>query len=265
MKIYFAFRSGYEKTTRHTKVFEANSVLDWFQSNWDTFQGEYMCEKEVLGVHVYGFPIEDDDLDYGQKIPAPKSLSKLKADIETFIYSNEVKVHANCVQILTDDDEIELSWYVFDEIYAEKHPEKIAIWTQEYLPQTYGSVGKLLGNKCIEIVPKGNGKGCIYYGSSSCYDSGNLDGLEGLYKINNVRVDTFLQYLRNNPIPIQTKGEEEEDFGLYELSFIKYVAQQLPNASFNEILEYLGRVPMTEFNDDIDFDHFEKYTLRNWN
>lgn len=259
MKVYFAFRSGYERTTRYTKVFEAKSVLDWFQSNWDMFQGEYLCEKEILGVHVYGFPIEDSDLDSGQKIPAPKSLTKLKLDIETYIYSNEVKVNTNCVQICTDDDEIELSWYVFDEIYAEKFPEKVAIWTQEYLPQTYGNVGKLLANRCIEIVPKGNGKGCIYYGSASCYDSGNIDSLEGLYKINNVRLDTFLNYLRNSQIRV--KNEDDGDMGLYELSFIKFVAQQLPNANFNDILEYLGKVPMTEFNEDIDFDNFEKYTL----
>ena len=28
----------------------------------------------------------------------------------------------------TDDDEIEISWYLFDEIYKAKHPEKISIW-----------------------------------------------------------------------------------------------------------------------------------------
>lgn len=258
MKIYFAFRSGYEKTSKYMKTFEAESVLDWFQSNWDAFQGEYGCEEQLLGVHIYGFPIDDEELEQGQKVPPPKNLAQLRAKIEEYIYFNEIKVQVNCIQVLTDDDEIELAWYVFDEIYANQYPEKVAAWLNDYLPQDFGDEGKLLGGKFINILPKGSDKGCIYYGSSSIYDGGNFEDLEGLHKIDNVRLPEFLNYLRNHKV--HTKSNKGISTGLEELKFFQFIAKQLPNADFKEILGVIGTIPLTEFN-EIDMDDIHDYTL----
>lgn len=258
MKIFFAFRSGYEKASKYIKEFEADSVLDWFQSNWDAFQGEYGCEENVLGVHVYGFPIEDEDLEEGQKVPAPKSLAQLKSKIDEYIYSNEIKTSVNCIQVLTDDDEIELAWYVFDEIFKDKYPEKVAIWDNEYLPHEYGEIGQLLKGTYVEILPKDKDKGCVYYGSSSIYDGANFEYLEGLYKIENIRLPSFLNYLRNNEINL--KKDNEDSCGFNELLFFQFVAKQLPNSDFQEILEYLGKIPLTEFN-TIGIEAINDYTL----
>lgn len=260
MKIYFAFRSGYEKTSRYVKVFEANSVLDWFQTNWNSFQEEYSCENEILGVHVYGFPIEDEELEEGQKVKPPKSISQLKSLIEEYIYSNEIKANTNCIQVLTDDDEIELAWYVFDEIYAEKYPDKVDIWFNEYLPQNFGSNGKILKKKCNLVLPKGNKKGCIYYGSSSYYDGGNIESLEGLYKIDNIRLPDILDYLRTKDIKL--KEETEFCYGLDELKLMQYVAKQLPKAGIAEIFNILQQIPLTEFDrGDIDIKDIDEHTL----
>lgn len=240
------------------KIFEANSVLDWFQSNWDAFQGEYSCEEKILGIHVYGFPIDDDELEEGQKVPAPKTISELKSKIEEHVYLNEIKTHINCVQVHTDDDEIELAWYVFDEVYAEKYPEKVAIWMNEYLPQTYGEVGQLLDGKFKNILPQGSDKGCVYYGSAAIYDSGNLESLEGLHKIENVRLPSFLNYLRNHKISFKNKSDSS--YGLDELLLFQFVAKQLPNADFKDIIDILGRIPTTEFG-EVDIKNIDKYTL----
>ncbi len=258
MKIYFAFRSGYEKTTRYVKEFEADSVLDWFQKNWDTFQGEYGCEENLLGVHVYGFPIDDEDLEEGQKVQKPKTLSQLKAQIEEYIYQNETKINANCLQVYTDDDEIELAWYVFDEKFIENNPDKIAIWLNGYLPTTFGNNGLKLASKCIEITPNGTENGCVYYGSNPFYDSGNFETLEGLYKIENIRLPTLLNYLRANQINVK-KGAEPT-YGLNELRFIQFIAKQLPTANFTEIIEMLGKMPLTEL-EDIDLENLDNYSL----
>ena len=136
MKIYFAYRSPYLPNHRHLKTFEADSILDWFQKNWHEFQDnnslsdekELQRQKNFFGVNVYGCWVDED-------INAPQSYDELFDVINNKMnYLLETELSKDCIQVLTDDDEVDLVWYVFTEEYKNANMDKLAIWFYDKLP-----------------------------------------------------------------------------------------------------------------------------------
>lgn len=197
MKIYFAYRSGYIPNNRHFRVFEADSIFDWFLKNWASLSDETDgAVTNLLGIRPYGFPISDYETE--KPVPSPTDLEDLKAKIESFIYSNEVIVSESCVQVFTDDDEIELAWYLFDEKFAAENPDKVSIWFYDVLPTNFASEisPAMLEGKTVD--PKAIGRSNTYYMSSSIYDSSHIEDLQGVYRFEGLRLPELTEYLRKN-------------------------------------------------------------------
>lgn len=275
MKLYFAYRSGYHLNTRHIIELEGDSIFEWFYDNW-----EQLCTPNyfyLFGTEVHGFPIHikdknavvkeknifqkifnvnsQDDLVFTKE--KPKDFKQLL----DFLYKglhinhiNNIEGEEDFIQILTDDDEIELSWYVFTEDYKNKNYDKVAIWFQENLPLTVG-----LGNVELkedesytlrfDIEDK---PGYIYFISCPIYDESNLEDIQ-VVKIPNLRLPDLLPMLKNNKIP-------EDDVIFYateELRYLRYIAKQLGTDNLEEVLDVFVKIPITELQHII----FEEYNL----
>lgn len=256
MKIYFAYRTGYLPNTRHLKVFEANSILEWFQTHWyiltDSKSDAY---AELLGIRVYGIPLWNDE----EEIPVPESISELRESIEQYAYCEEVKGNASCLQVLTDDDEIELAWHFFDEGYVNRYPEKTSLWLTPTLPIDFGTNGLKLANKTSLVLPKGTGQGTVYYASSSIYDSSNLEGLEGIYRIDGIRLPQLLDYLRSNIL--ERKSTESYSTTFTELKFLQFLAKQMPTADLKGVLDQASQIPISNVTGSINMDELDCYSL----
>ena len=266
MKLYFAYRTGYEPNLRYLKEFESDSIFDWFISNWETLTNDNY--SELLGTNVYGFPIRIEpklkpkkqsffDKILGKKqieepidnpeIEKPKNFEELLDFLKNGLYSNEIQGNKQCIKVGTDDDEIELAYFFFDDDYRSKNEEKLAIWFNPILPTKFGTVGKELKNKFPKISAKGNSQGCTYFLSSPIYDGSNLEDMT-LIKIDGVRIDGLVSYLKNNEL------EEIEDvlYPIDELNYIKHIANELKTDNLRTILEVFAKYPITELQ-DIDF------------
>jgi len=261
MKIYFAYRTAYKSNLRYIKEFNANSIYDWFVENWETLNSEDY--STFLGTDVYGFPINIEEVEieekkqsffgklFGKKQDVENSSSKQPKNFQNLlellskgVYVNEITGDENCIKAATDDDEIELAWYIFTEDYKNRNKEKVAIWFNEILPTSFGTSGIELTEDIPILASKGSNAGYTYFLSSSIYDSANLEDM-AVIKIEGVRINNLLDFLKNNEI----NQIEDILYAVDELNYIKHIANQLNNNDLKTVLETFTNYPITELQD----------------
>jgi len=261
MKIYFAYRTAYKSNLRYIKEFNANSIFDWFVENWETLNSDEY--SNLLGTDVYGFPvnieIEEKKQSFFSKLfgkkekventdnsnsKKPKSFPNLLELLEKGLYVNEITGDENCIKVATDDDEIELGWYIFTEDYKNKNKEKVEIWFNDILPTSFGTNGIKLTEDIPILDSKGTNEGYTYFLSSPIYDGSNLEDMT-VIKIDGVRLNNLLDFLKNNEI------NEIEDvlYSIDELNYIKHIANQLNSNDLKTVLETFANYPITELQD----------------
>src|SRR5262249_47162243 len=122
------YRSHYEGPSgKHVRRFDADSVLGWFQQVWETAKQAGDAAEWVqseIGTSVYGFASIFEAAREHDLSP-PTSDRKLKSYLEEHLYvEGEIRYKPHAIQVLTDDDEIELAYYVFDDHYRCQHSGK---------------------------------------------------------------------------------------------------------------------------------------------
>lgn len=259
MKIYFIYRSAYIPNSRHTKAFEANTVLDWFKNNWQQLNDDEGYSG-LLGIsHVYGFPFSD--YKDGQPISEPSSLTDLRDKIEKYVYSNEVHTQEHCVEVHTDDDEIELMWAVFDEIYLNENKDKVSVWFNDELPVSFSDTlfnGEVDSEK---VSPEGKEGSCrTYYLSSSIYDSGNFEDLYKPHVLTGVSLPGLLDYFRNSN-DINTSEDDESYYRKTEIAYLQQLCKLYPDKDLKDIITTFSKINFTEINDNFDEENMDKVTV----
>ena len=206
MGVYFVYRSHYEGPSgKHVRVLDADSVLGWFQGVWERAKGAEDVAAWVeaeLGTSVYGlasiFEAARDE-----SLPPPKTDRKLKSYLEEHLYVEGEMLHEpHSIQLLTDDDEIELAYFFFDDHYLRDNPGKAVYLLHEdwRLPSTNGEVSFRPSIDTKEVKPVGIGEGVTYLAFLAFYDSGGLTDLDawgGPCRIEGVRVPQLCRHLEN--------------------------------------------------------------------
>ena len=105
------------------------SVLGWFQGVWERAKAAENVADWVeaeLGTSVYGFAsLLEAARDHA--LPPPLSDPVLMSYLEENLYvEGEFKYRPHALQVLTDDDEIELAYFFFDDDYLDAHPGRAA-------------------------------------------------------------------------------------------------------------------------------------------
>jgi hypothetical protein len=245
MKIYLAYRDGYRSNSRFITEFDADSILSWFQNNWEILaKDDSKAYKNLLGkANIYRFNI---GLDINEKIPQkPSDLEDLKRKLENYFYIDTIEGNEDCVQVLTDDDEIQLAWFMFTDNYKKENWEKLSIWFTEDIPIHYGTIGKKIITK-KQVTPKGNGIGETYFVSCPIFDSGNLSSLSAAFSIEGIRLPELVDFLNQNEIDYIPQIKEEYCWGFDELDFIQFLLKKSQSKSLKEVLELANKIPHTE-------------------
>ena len=185
MAIYFIYDSPFiEPNAKFTKKIEEESILSFFQKTWRTdldYNELYNWYKECFGCHFYGlrqlsyginYPeewvfnsIREYQLNINEPFPPPSSWEDLGKYLKVFCYPSGITLNeeGTFLQILTDDDEFELAWYMIDERFATQHPEKVAYLIQENwkLPLNTGD-GSFYTNLDVEKFSSYSSSGNTY-------------------------------------------------------------------------------------------------------
>src|SRR5579875_448398 len=205
MSVYVVYRSHYEGPSgKHVRRLDGDSVLGWFQAVWERAkQADDASQwvKSEIGTSVYGFEsIFEAARD--ESLPPPTSDRKLKSYLEEHLYvEGEIIYRPHALQALTNDDEIELAYYIFDDHFLTEHPGRAAYLLHEdwRLPVTSGERPHHPTIEAKSIDPSGDGPGTTYLAFLAFYDSLNLTDLdvEGPWRIDGVRMPGLTDYLRS--------------------------------------------------------------------
>lgn len=252
MGVYFALRTHYDfPTGKYLRYFpEDESVLAWFQRHWQGKSREKDEEKgyvrEILGCEVYGFATLFEAI-AEHNLARPQTMRQLVALLNEHLYvEGEILSTNRVIQVLTDDDELELAYYFFDDAYVKKEPGKASylLWEDWRLPEgaETSSVGALPSLPSgVNVLPKvKNGAGTVYAAFLSYYDSGNLVDLNGAYRVPGVRLPGLLSYLQSY---------QPDEYGTIELSVLRALGSSTD--TLNAVLEDVKSLPICSIGDDL--------------
>src|SRR5687767_10112178 len=124
MAVHFVYRCGYHgPTCLHRRRFPKDAtVLDWFRRNWPSdvdIDAAAELGERLLGTHVAYFDAVLANI-AEEKWPPPETMEEVAQAIQSG-YNNAVCFEEHCVQALTDDDETDMAYYFFDDVFLTKH------------------------------------------------------------------------------------------------------------------------------------------------
>lgn len=206
MSVYFVYRSQYlTPMLNQVKVFEDATVLSWFQRIWNfgnDLGDSSAYDVELLGFEVYGFDSIFDAI-AEHEIEPPKDESSLSQILREHLYvEGELDFSSNCIQVLTDDDELDVAYYIFDDVFLERNRDKaeFLLLSSFELPSDVkieSSESEFEVDARLKLIDTpGGGAGCLFFATMSEYDSGgNLSDLEGGWFIEGLRLPDLPEYL----------------------------------------------------------------------
>jgi uncharacterized protein (TIGR02996 family) len=212
MAVYFVYRSHYDDPAgKRLKRFADATLLDWFRNHWRLGSAEEVGDRldELLGFSVYGFAslfehAAENDL------PAPQTDDDLARYLEEHLYSEGPILYypPHLLTVQTDDDELEVCYYVFDDRYLAEHGKLAAYLLKGWRLPSGHADGPFEPTEPIDEepwAPAGKGAGATYVAILAYRDSGNLEDLTPADRIEGVRIPDLARYLAET-IPAQTRG-----------------------------------------------------------
>lgn len=281
-KVFFVCRSQYEVPLGHRIVeFQSSTLLDWFHDNWisedlrkwmleppqegawvpaDKPESEW-TDEDVIAIHnydpihkhteellnggVYGFTDVWEAMAKWGKTP-PRDARELRKFVSTINYYGEITFDDGALQCLTDDDEIEIAWYLFDDVYAKRNPERVAYLLRPTweLPETASiETGVPASDKSRDLSDSGDTPtdGVVYCVFLSSQDGMTLLDLTGAYRFSGVRLPTFAKFLRSREVPVEKNHSDSlEPNWPDELILLRALSHSNDETSFAEFLAGLG-------------------------
>jgi uncharacterized protein (TIGR02996 family) len=119
-----------------------------------------------------------------------------------WIVEGEVLCQPGAIQVLDNDDELEFAFYIFDDAFARKYPERTEWFMQEdwRLPTNVGTGGFRPLFPTQELLPRGRWTGTTYVVIFSYYDSLNLTDVSGgASRLAGVRLPQLARWFATNP------------------------------------------------------------------
>jgi hypothetical protein len=183
--VYFVYRSHYEgPLSRRVRQVPDHGVLEWFRRGWGCPAPWDWVEAE-LGGPVYGLASIFEAA--GAKgLAPPETVDELRALLHEHLYiegdSDWIRLDGHSLRVRTDDDEVELAYYCFDEVAA-ADAERLAFVLHDTwpLPGAAGEPGAFDPGCAVTVAtPAGGGDATTYAVFLTFYDSESLATLEPL-------------------------------------------------------------------------------------
>jgi uncharacterized protein (TIGR02996 family) len=201
MAVYFVYRSHYDSPdTRYLRKFEDATLLDWFRKRWEPITDYKAAQKrvqELFGRDIYGFDSLFESIAEAS-LPAPNTGRELVELLNNCLpVEGEIIAEPHVVQVLTDDDELELAYYFFDDDFLKRSGKRVAYLLQEdwRLPADHGNGRFKPALPTNEFASRGPWHGSTYLVFLWYEDGANLDDLSGAYRLDGVRVPDLAKYL----------------------------------------------------------------------
>ncbi|MDZ4404018.1 hypothetical protein [Prosthecobacter sp.] len=259
--VYFICRSEYEQPhgRRIVEFPDVPDLLGWFQRYWisheeltrsepripkgsefnplDWQDQMWSLRENVFGGGIYGL---SSFLIPMLQRPVPQSLGDVQNYVESFggRYSEgTIEMLDTAIQAITDDDEIDIGWYLFDSDFARRHPERVSflIYREFDLPVNYSAES---WHPPVHVKPLGHGDEGTYCCFFSCQYGSTIREIEGCYRLP-VRVPAFGSWLAEQSITARLNkyGGIDSDWP-QDLILLRALALRSENPSLEESLRH---------------------------
>jgi uncharacterized protein (TIGR02996 family) len=202
MSVYFTYRRhNLGPSGKYTKRFDEDTVFDWFRNNWRYVPEDSNWEEETFGCpHIYGLDSLFSAIGE-HSLPPPDNSVELTRYLRRHLYVEGQMLTSlpHCLQVLTNDDELDLAYYFYDDYYL-----KIYSWQAAYLlhddwklPANWGGGGFRATEPTTLLKPEGRGEGTTYLALSTCWEGGNLSSPDPMqaFRIKGVRLPELGRFL----------------------------------------------------------------------
>ncbi len=200
--IWFVYRSHYEgPLSKRVRRLAAPSILAWFQAMIDETRVAITPAEIVntaLGGRVYGLATLFDKVKE-LSLHTPKTTAALSKLLHEHLYveggPEAVQLDAHTLSVFTDDDEVRLAYFFFDDEAVRKNPGLLAylLHDEAKLPDgaAEGTFTPLAPVRAIG--PAGTGEGATYACLLTFYDGDSLPGKAVVFP--GVRYDGLVDHL----------------------------------------------------------------------
>lgn len=183
----------------------ASSVLEWFARHIAEAASAGDVDRigdavrDELGGFVYGLSSLFDAAKEHALAP-PGSTDELRALLREHLYveggPENIRVDDHSVRVLTDDDEVRLAYFFFDDAAIAAHPHRLAylLLDEPRLPASASDTGLDLSRGLDSFEPRGTGAGATYACLFTFYDGDSLPGTSGVFE--GVRLPELAAHLR---------------------------------------------------------------------
>jgi uncharacterized protein (TIGR02996 family) len=199
MSVWFVYRSHYDlPLTMHVKRFEEATVLEWFQKYWGRTGTDKEIQehtRELLGCEAYGYwyflkKLGEDN------VPPPRTIAQMRNGLDRWSVEGEVLVEPHAVQALEDDDELQMTFHIFDEEFLEAHPDRAAWLTHEEWELPPGAAKSFKPPVPTNLrAPRGRWEGTTYSVLLTYEDSCSMEEVFCADRLEGVRLPQLAHFL----------------------------------------------------------------------
>lgn len=107
---------------------------------------------------------------------------------------DHIRLDQHHLRVRTDDNELELAWYLYDRSWGRRNRDRTA-WMEQQWPLPTGAGSSLVPDlPARPLLPGGDGEGAVWACLGTFYDSGNLQ-LEGPFRFDGLRLPDLAAHL----------------------------------------------------------------------
>jgi uncharacterized protein (TIGR02996 family) len=200
MTVFFVYRSHYDlPLTKHVKRFDEPNVVSWFQNHWGfsgSIEQAQAHTRALLGCDPHGFAHFQKGI-VEEEIPPPRNAAKFREALSSaWCVEGDLLVEPHAVQVLDDDDELQMAYYIFDDQFQAKHPDRTAWLAHEDWELPAGAGRSFKPRVRTEArLPAGRWEGTLYSVFLMYYDSYSMEDAVGAERIDGVRLPQLARYL----------------------------------------------------------------------
>jgi len=219
--VYLIIRSQYQSPHgRQVVEFPDEDLVAWFKGIWitrkelllhgcdDAFDAAFdpwECQEQIFearaeefGGGFYG--LCDFLIPMLDRSP-PQSMAEVAEFIASFgaEYSEgDIELVDSAIQAITNDDEIEIAWYLFDSAFAERFPARTAFLlpAEIELPEDSGETGCIPATPVNVIESADHATYCCFFSSQ---DGETISDMEGCYRLP-VRLPQLSEWLATRTV-----------------------------------------------------------------
>jgi hypothetical protein len=223
LDLYFVYRSHSEGSLgKRVRRVHGSSVLEWFQMAWhEAGQADDLDAwvNETFGGPVPGMASLFQDVG-DEGLDAPETWEELHELLQDHLYvsggSDSIRQSAHVLRVRTNEDDVDVAYYLFDSAYAKAHPDRCAFLLQEQWPLPEDSTDAPFEpeNRPTPLLPAGHGPGATYVCLLTSYHNGSLMDLRPRV-FPGVRLPELCEHLRS-VVPLAEQKRDEGRFSWFE-------------------------------------------------